>query len=44
MIIDMLQIIFKHPEFMIPILILLSLIIICHISMGVLCHKLIWES
>lgn len=44
MIIDMLQIIFKHPEFMIPILILLSLSIICQISMGVLCHKLIWES
>ncbi|MDE7339974.1 MAG: hypothetical protein K2N80_05355 [Lachnospiraceae bacterium] len=40
----MLQIIFKHPEFMIPILILLSLSIICQISMGVLCHKLIWES
>lgn len=44
MIIDMLQIILKHPEFMIPILILLSLSIICQISMGVLCHKLIWES
>lgn len=44
MITDMLQIIFKHPEFMIPILILLSLSIICQISMGVLCHKLIWES
>lgn len=29
---------------MIPILILLSLSIICQISMGVLCHKLIWES
>lgn len=44
MIIDMLQIILKHPEFMVPILILLSLSIICQISMGVLCHKLIWES
>lgn len=40
----MLQIIFKHPEFMVPVLILLSLSIICQISMGVLCHKLIWES
>lgn len=40
----MMQIIFKHPEFMIPILILLSLSIICQISMGVLCHKLILES
>ena len=44
MVIDMLQIILKHPEFMIPILILLSFSIICQISMGVLCHKLIWES
>lgn len=44
MIIDMLQIILKHPEFMVPILILFSLSIICQISMGVLCHKLIWES
>ena len=40
----MLQIFFKHPEFMIPIFILLSLSIICQISMGVLCHKLIWET
>lgn len=40
----MMQIIFKHPEFMVPVLILLSLSIICQISMGVLCHKLIWES
>jgi len=40
----MLQIILKHPEFMVPILILLSLSIICQVSMGVLCHKLIWES
>lgn len=40
----MMQIVFKHPEFMIPILILLSFSIICQISMGVLCHKLIWES
>lgn len=44
MIIDMLQIILKHPEFMVPILFLLFLSIICQISMGVLCHKLIWES
>ncbi|MDE7018927.1 MAG: hypothetical protein K2P65_15390 [Lachnospiraceae bacterium] len=40
----MLQILFKHPEFMIPILILLSLSIICQISMGVLCYKLIRET
>ncbi len=40
----MLQFVLKHPEFMIPILILLSLSIICQISMGVLCHRLIWES
>lgn len=40
----MLQIIFKHPEFIVPVLILLFLSIICQISMGVLCHKLIWES
>ena len=40
----MMQIVFKHPEFMVPILILLSFSIICQVSMGVLCHKLIWES
>ena len=40
----MLQILFQHPEFMIPTLILLSLSIICQISMGVLCHKLIRET
>lgn len=40
----MLQIIFMHPEFMIPVLILLSLSIICQISMGVLCHRLIAET
>lgn len=40
----MLQMIFKHPEFMVPVLVLLSFSIICQISMGVLCHKLIWES
>ena len=40
----MLQILFQHPEFMIPTLILLSLSIICQISMGVLCHKLIQET
>ncbi len=44
MVVDMLQFVLKHPEFMIPILILLSLSIICQISMGVLCHRLIWES
>lgn len=40
----MFQILFRHPEFMIPIIILLLLSIICQISMGVLCHKLIWET
>lgn len=40
----MLQILFKHPEFIIPILVLLSLSIICQISMGVLYHRLIWET
>lgn len=40
----MFQILFRHPEFMIAILFLLSLSIICQISMGVLCHKLIWET
>lgn len=40
----MFQVIFKHPEFMIPILALLLLSIICQISMGVLCHKLIQET
>lgn len=40
----MLQILFQHPEFMVPTLILLFLSIICQISMGVLCHKLIWET
>ena len=40
----MMQIVFKHPEFMVPVLSLLFLSIICQISMGVLCHKLIWES
>ena len=40
----MLQILFKHPEFMITVLVLLSLSIICQISMGVICHKLIWET
>ncbi len=40
----MLKILFAHPEFMIPILILLSFSIICQISMGVLCHRLIWET
>ncbi len=40
----MFQIMFKHPEFMVPILILLSLSIICQISMGVLYHKLIAQT
>lgn len=40
----MFKIVFAHPEFIIPILILLSLSIICQISMGVLCHRLIWET
>lgn len=40
----MFQIMFKYPEFMVPILILLSLSIICQISMGVLYHKLIRET
>lgn len=40
----MLQILFEHPEFMIPTLVLLSLSIICQISMGVICHKLIRET
>lgn len=40
----MFQILFKHPEFMITILSLLSLSIICQISMGVLYHKLIRET
>ena len=40
----MFQIMFKHPEFMVPILILVSLSIICQISMGVLYHKLITQT
>lgn len=40
----MFKILFAHPEFMIPILILISSSIICQISMGVLCHRLIWET
>lgn len=40
----MFKILFAHPEFMIPILILISFSIICQISMGVLCHRLIWET
>lgn len=40
----MFQIMFQHPEFMVPILILLLLSIICQISMGVLYHKLILET
>lgn len=40
----MFQIIFYHPEVMIPIFILLSLSIICQIILGVLFHKLILET
>lgn len=40
----MFQIIFHHPGFMIPILVLLSLSIICQISIGVIYHKLIRET
>ncbi|MBD5444912.1 MAG: hypothetical protein HDR29_05100 [Lachnospiraceae bacterium] len=40
----MFKIMFAHPEFMVPILILLSFSIICQISMGVLYHRLIWET
>lgn len=40
----MFKILFAHPEFMIPILILISFSIICQISMGVLCQRLIWET
>lgn len=40
----MLQILFEHPEFMVPILVLLFLSIICQISIGVLYHKLIRET
>ncbi len=40
----MFQIIFYHPEFIIPIFLLLFLSIICQICMGVLCHHLIRET
>ncbi|MDD6656345.1 MAG: hypothetical protein PUE95_03425 [Lachnospiraceae bacterium] len=40
----MIHIIFYHPGFMIPVLVLLSLSIICQISIGVLYHKLIRET
>ena len=40
----MIQIVFRHPEFMIPVLILLSLSIICQISIGVLYYKLIRQT
>lgn len=40
----MVQIVFWHPEFMIPMLILLSLSIICQISIGVIYHKLIRQT
>ncbi|MCD7725306.1 MAG: hypothetical protein LUI12_07115 [Clostridiales bacterium] len=35
---------FQHKNFMVAILILLSLSIICQIIMGVIYHKLIWET
>lgn len=44
MVINMFKIMFRHPEFMVPILILLSLSIICQIIMGVLCYRLVWET
>ena len=40
----MAQIVFWHPEFMVPMLILLSLSIICQISIGVIYHKLIRQT
>lgn len=40
----MVQIVFWHPEFMIPMLILLSLSIICQISIGVIYHRLIRQT
>lgn len=40
----MVQIIFWHSEFMIPVLILLFLSIICQISIGVLYHRLIRQT
>ncbi len=40
----MFALLFQHRNFMISILILLSLSIICQIVMGVIYHKLIWET
>lgn len=40
----MVQIVFRHPEFMVPMLILLFISIICQISIGVLFHKLIRQT
>ncbi len=40
----MLALFFKHKNFMLAILILLLLSIICQIVMGVIYHKLIWET
>ena len=40
----MVQIVFWHPEFMIPMLILLFLSIICQISIGVIYHRLIKQT
>lgn len=40
----MFTLLFQHRNFMISILILLSLSIICQIIMGVIYHKLIWET
>lgn len=40
----MFTLLFQHRNFMISILLLLSLSIICQIIMGVIYHKLIWET
>lgn len=40
----MFTLLFQHRNFMISILLLLSLSIICQITMGVIYHKLIWET
>ena len=40
----MLALFFRHRNFMLAILVLLSLSIICQIVSGVIYHKLIWET
>ena len=40
----MFTLLFQHRNFMISILLLLSLSIICQIIMGVIYHRLIWET